>query len=139
MTRFLAIIVCLAVAAAPLASARADATADCFSEDLVRRIAGCTALIERGDQSAEVRAMRGLAYSLNGDYEAAMRDYDAAIALKPDFAVALNNRAWPTSAGARRQPGCPTSRSRCNSIRRVRIPSTPEPTSARRWAILKAR
>ena len=63
MTRFLAIIVVLAVAAAPLASARADATADCFGEDLVRRIAGCTALIERGDQSAEVRAMRALAFS----------------------------------------------------------------------------
>jgi tetratricopeptide (TPR) repeat protein len=94
MTRFLAIIVGLAVAAGPYASARADATADCFSEDLVRRIAGCTALIEQGDQRAEVRAMRALAFSLNRDYEAAISDYDAAIALNPDFAVALNNRAW---------------------------------------------
>src|SRR5262245_59241410 len=38
--------------------------------------------------------MRGLAYSINGDYEAAIRDYDAAIALNPNFAAALNNRAW---------------------------------------------
>ena len=38
--------------------------------------------------------MRALAYSLKGHYDTAVRDYDAAIAMKPDFAVALNNRAW---------------------------------------------
>jgi len=98
MTRILAMIVILAVAAGPYASARADATADCFGEDLVRRIAGCTELIERGDQGGDTRifayAMRGLTFSINGHFEAAIRDYDAAIALKPDFAIALNNRAW---------------------------------------------
>jgi tetratricopeptide (TPR) repeat protein len=84
----------LAVATA----ARADSAADCFSEDLDRRIEGCTALIEQGDQGAAdlsyAYAMRALAYSLKGRYETAIRDYDVAIAMKPDFAVALNNRAW---------------------------------------------
>jgi tetratricopeptide (TPR) repeat protein len=98
MTRLLAIIAVLAVAARLAAQARADATDDCFSEDLERRIAGCTTLIERGDQGGDARsrayAMRGLAFSIKGQYDTAIRDFDAAIALKPDFAIALNNRAW---------------------------------------------
>jgi tetratricopeptide (TPR) repeat protein len=71
---------------------------DCFSEDIERRIEGCTELIERGDQTLAdmslVYAMRALAYALTGRYEAAIRDYDVAIGMKPDFAAALNNRAW---------------------------------------------
>jgi tetratricopeptide (TPR) repeat protein len=98
MTRLLATIVVLVVAVGPSAPARADVTDDCFSEDLERRITGCTALIERGDQGGDVGshayAMRALAFSIKGQYETAIRDYDVAIALKPDFAVALNNRAW---------------------------------------------
>jgi len=88
----------LAVTAGFATAARADSAADCFSEDLERRIAGCTALIEQGDQSladlSYAYAMRALAYSLKGRYETAINDYDKAIAMKPDFAVALNNRAW---------------------------------------------
>ncbi len=38
--------------------------------------------------------MRALGYSLKGEYERAIKDYDAAIKIVPDFAVALNNRAW---------------------------------------------
>jgi tetratricopeptide (TPR) repeat protein len=97
MTRLLAIIAVLAVAVALPAPARADAAADCFSEDLERRIQGCTELIDRRDQSIDLSyayAMRGLAFSIKGQYDTAIRDYDAAIALKPDFAIALNNRAW---------------------------------------------
>jgi tetratricopeptide (TPR) repeat protein len=79
-------------------SARADSASDCFSDDINRRIEGCTALIERGDQSvAELSlayAMRALAYSLQGRYDTAISDYDVAIRMRPDFAVALNNRAW---------------------------------------------
>src|SRR5262245_36455370 len=99
MTRLLAIVAVL-VAAAWVAAvpARAEAAADCFSEDLERRIDGCTALIERRDQSiadlSYAYAMRALAYSLKGHYPSAIRDYDVAIAMKPDFALALNNRAW---------------------------------------------
>jgi len=80
------------------ASASDDPAADCFSEDLERRIAGCTALIERRDQGMAdlslAYAMRALAYSLKGRYAPAISDYDTAISLRPDFAVALNNRAW---------------------------------------------
>jgi tetratricopeptide (TPR) repeat protein len=86
------------IAAAFPADAAGDSAADCFSEDLNRRIDGCTALIEqRGQGVADLSlayAMRALAYSLKGRYATAIGDYDAAIALRPDFAVALNNRAW---------------------------------------------
>jgi tetratricopeptide (TPR) repeat protein len=87
------------VVSAGLASAAwADAASDCFSEDIERRIAGCTELIEQRDQSMAdlslAYAMRALAYSLKGAYQTAVRDYDVAISLRPDFAVALNNRAW---------------------------------------------
>ncbi|HEX6001643.1 MAG TPA: tetratricopeptide repeat protein [Hyphomicrobiaceae bacterium] len=75
-----------------------DANTDCFGKDSGRRIEGCTALIDGGgvsqSQLADVYAMRALAYSLRGEYATAIQDYDAAINMRPDFAVALNNRAW---------------------------------------------
>jgi tetratricopeptide (TPR) repeat protein len=92
---FAASLIMTAVLATP---ARADSATDCFSEDIERRIAGCTELIERGDNSAGdlslAYAMRALAYSLKGSYQRAISDYDSAIKMRPDFAVALNNRAW---------------------------------------------
>jgi tetratricopeptide (TPR) repeat protein len=98
MKRLAGIAVAFALATGLVASARADSAADCFSDDLNRRIEGCTALIERRDQSmgelSLAYAMRALAYSLRGHYEIAIRDYDLAIQMRPDFAVALNNRAW---------------------------------------------
>jgi tetratricopeptide (TPR) repeat protein len=98
MKGLLRIVVAFALAAGFAASARADSATDCFSEDIERRIEGCTALIERRDNSVAdlslAYAMRALAFSLKGRYDTAVRDYDAAIAMKPDFAVALNNRAW---------------------------------------------
>ncbi len=76
----------------------ADDAINCFGEDIERRIEGCTALIERRDASgpelSSVYAMRALAYSLKGQYGTAISDYDVAIGMRPDFAVALNNRAW---------------------------------------------
>src|SRR5262245_13605906 len=98
MARVLAIVVLAAVAVAVSTPARADAAADCFSEDIDRRIEGCTALIEQRDQSVAdlsyAYSLRALAYSLKGKYATAIRDYDMAISMQPDFAVALNNRAW---------------------------------------------
>ena len=98
MKRLLGILVVLALAAGLAGPAvRADSSTDCFSEDLERRIQGCTELIDRRDQSIDLSyayAMRGLAFSIKGQYDTAIRDYDVAIALKPDFAIALNNRAW---------------------------------------------
>lgn len=85
----------LASAAGPAA---ADATADCHGTDNGRRIDGCTEILANPDlpdkDRAMVYALRALAYSLRGDYGLAIPDYDEAIKLDPDFAIALNNRAW---------------------------------------------
>jgi tetratricopeptide (TPR) repeat protein len=71
---------------------------DCLGADNDRRISGCTVMIETPDLPPEQRSlahgMRALAYSMKGMFEKSLHDYDRAIALKPDFAAALNNRAW---------------------------------------------
>jgi tetratricopeptide (TPR) repeat protein len=78
--------------------ARAEVATDCFSEDWERRIAGCSAIIEdpatQPQELVQALAMRALTLSIKGQYERAIEDYDAAIRFAPDFAVALNNRAW---------------------------------------------
>ena len=78
--------------------ARAEVATDCFSEDWNRRIGGCTIIIESNTatpaEKAQAYAMRALALSIKGQYDVAIRDYDEAIRIAPDFAVALNNRAW---------------------------------------------
>jgi tetratricopeptide (TPR) repeat protein len=93
-----ATIALIAAVATAVAAADDASSLDCFGKDNERRIAGCTALIESGGidkaQLADVYAMRALAYSLKGEYATAVRDYDSAIEIRPDFAVALNNRAW---------------------------------------------
>ena len=79
-------------------SSRADVATDCLSEDWERRISGCSAIIDSPEASAEQKAVayatRGLALSLKGQFERSIDDYDAAIRIEPNFAVALNNRAW---------------------------------------------
>ncbi|MGE0699904.1 MAG: tetratricopeptide repeat protein [Hyphomicrobiaceae bacterium] len=84
-----------AVLAAPV---RAQVATDCFSEDNERRFAGCTLIIEDPSVSEADRAnaysLRALSLSLKQQYEQSIKDYDAAIAINPNFAVALNNRAW---------------------------------------------
>ena len=96
--RILALAAIMLLATGGTSTGRADSAADCFGEDIERRIEGCTALIQGGDsRSADLSlayAMRALAYSLKGSYDRAIPDYDEAIRMKPDFAVALNNRAW---------------------------------------------
>ncbi len=71
---------------------------DCFSKDIMRRIPGCTSLLEQPGLAPSVRAhafaFRALALSLIGRYAEAIADYDKAIEIIPDYAVALNNRAW---------------------------------------------
>lgn len=97
--------------AAGSAAARADSATDCFSDDIERRITGCTALIEQGEGAGSdlslAYAMRALAYSLKGQYDTAIRDYDTAINMRPDFAVALNNRAWAYFKWGRASDGMP--------------------------------
>lgn len=87
-----------AVALALSGAASAEVATDCFSEDNERRYAGCTAIIESPTVSdaerSQAYSMRALSLSLKQQYEQSIQDYDRAIALNPNFAVALNNRAW---------------------------------------------
>lgn len=80
-------------------AAATDLASDCFKEDSTRRIPGCTALLESGAALSTAErslayAMRALAYSLQAQFAEALKDYDEAIRLNPNFDVALNNRAW---------------------------------------------
>ena len=98
MKRWAAAILGAMFAAGPVLASGAMDDHDCFSGDNDRRIVGCTELIDRSNLPEQLLgsayAMRALGYSLKGLYDTAIRDYDAAIKLVPDFAVALNNRAW---------------------------------------------
>lgn len=93
------------------APARAEVATDCFSEDWNRRIGGCTVIIESNTatpaEKAQAYAMRALALSIRGQYDNAIRDYDESIRLAPDFAVALNNRAWAYFKSGRGLKGLP--------------------------------
>jgi tetratricopeptide (TPR) repeat protein len=79
-------------------AASQDPGVDCLSDDNDRRISGCSALIAipglPREQLSLAHGLRALAYSLRGRYEEALVDYDKAIGINPNFAVALNNRAW---------------------------------------------
>ena len=62
------------------------------------QIRGCTALINDENETTLVRAVahnnRGDAYVAQGNFEAAINDYDQAISLNPDFARPFNNRGF---------------------------------------------
>lgn len=94
------LIAAVAIALAFASPARADALQnhDCFGKDTMRRIAGCTELLQRPGldpvTKATAYATRALALSLIGRYEDAIRDYDVALSIVPNYPVALNNRAW---------------------------------------------
>lgn len=94
---------------APARPASNDSRADCFSDDNWRRITGCTDLLDtpglRPDEQAMAYAMRALAYSLGSRFSEAIRDYDSAIELNPDFSIALNNRAWALFKSGRAADG----------------------------------
>jgi tetratricopeptide (TPR) repeat protein len=111
MKGLLTVLAALALCAGLAGGARADSATDCFSEDIERRIQGCTALIEQRDESVAdlslAYAMRALAYSLKGRYQTAIQDYDVAISMRPDFAVALNNRAWAYFRWGKASTGLP--------------------------------
>jgi tetratricopeptide (TPR) repeat protein len=98
MRRSAALLAAIILTALVATTVRADDQVLCFGDDNEGRIKGCTALIERGGVAtgklAEIYSRRALAYSMLGQYGAAIRDYDVAIVMFPDFAIALNNRAW---------------------------------------------
>jgi hypothetical protein len=91
-------IIGLILGAAAVPAGTQDPVLDCLSEDNERRISGCSALISTPgllpEQLSLAYGLRALAYSLKLKYDQALADYDKAIDLNPDFAVALNNRAW---------------------------------------------
>src|SRR5579863_2205086 len=68
----------------------------CRSENSEQAIAGCTAIIESGQQKgAELtRAFysRGRAYARQVDYDHAMQDFERALQLSPNDAKALDGR-----------------------------------------------
>jgi tetratricopeptide (TPR) repeat protein len=69
--------------------AAADMVEDCLSnEDAVRKIEGCTAMIDAGTWSgvelAAIYAHRCLAHSSNGEGELALADCDQAVSLAPE-------------------------------------------------------
>ena len=81
-------------------SVRADALAkhDCFANEAMMRIRGCTKLLESNNLDPATRstayATRALGLSVTGRYSEAIADYDRALRIIPDYPVALNNRAW---------------------------------------------
>jgi len=95
---FLAIALAIALGNFDAGPALASAQNDCFSQDNARRISGCSEIIDDPSTAARLRsrayAMRALAYAMTGDYIRSIPDYDAALQINPDFAVAWNNRAW---------------------------------------------
>lgn len=96
----LGMVIATGLASSVSAPAVADALTNhpCFGRDTMRRIDGCTELLQRPGVDLQTRALayaqRALALSLIGQYDNAIRDYDKSLALLPDYAVALNNRAW---------------------------------------------
>ena len=89
---------------------RSQESNDCLKADGSKRIEGCTKLLERQlepDQQSLAFAMRALAYSLQGRYDEAIADYDAALEINPKFASALNNRAWTYFKSGQPERGLP--------------------------------
>jgi len=104
---WVALVACLAAGS----FAWAQSAADCFSDDNDRRIAGCSEIIAQPgtlpDDLSSALAMRALGYSLKGLYDLALPDYDKALSINPDFAIALNNRAWALFKSGRARQGLP--------------------------------
>lgn len=88
-----------------------DSYLGCFGENASQRVAACTEIIEAPHTDSTSRSMaysmRALAYSLRHEFDQAIEDYDAAIRINPDFAVALNNRAWAYFKMGRPADGLP--------------------------------
>src|SRR5262245_65309300 len=84
---------------------------ECHNGDWDRRIDACTDLIATPGLETEALssayASRALAFSLRGQHDIAINDYDEAIRLVPNFAIALNNRAWAYFKSGRAEKGRP--------------------------------
>jgi tetratricopeptide (TPR) repeat protein len=94
-SRFTSAVIALSISLSTVAWA--ENALDCYAEDLDLRIRGCTILLE-GNLSpldrAQALSSRALALSMKTWYGEAIKDYDNALAINPNSAVARNNRAW---------------------------------------------
>lgn len=103
---------CTMVSPSP-AVALEDFEADCLqTADPVRRIEGCTTVLERhrGSVSAIAEALRnrGQAFRALGEYELALRDFETAERFRPGYAL-LYDRLGAMAALAERDTGQPAS------------------------------
>lgn len=96
-----AVLIAIAILSASTALAQSQRQLSwCTSKDdalsPALRIEGCTATIRSGRQSGENLSWafynRGIAYTKKAQYDRAIADFDEALKLDPDSAVALNNR-----------------------------------------------
>ena len=95
--RILSLITVMLFVSSLAAPARAGMVADCNQEsDPELRISGCTAVIHSGEYSGEDLAAaynnRGFSYDDLGEYRLAIKDFDEALRLDPNYAYAYNNR-----------------------------------------------
>jgi Flp pilus assembly protein TadD len=96
-----------AVARPSIDPAASLATCSDLGGDSAPRLAACTAVID-SDAASDVRAKalnnRGVLKSGDGDSQGAIADFDAALALDPDYAAAVYNRgqAWRRAGDAAR-------------------------------------
>ena len=85
-----------ALPGAVAAQSLAQQWAWCHDDDSDRLIRGCTAVIRAGRESADdlARAFfnRGRAYADRGQYDRALRDFDQAVRIDPNYADAYNSR-----------------------------------------------
>src|ERR1700733_9653693 len=93
-----ALITLLCVSATLVAQTWDDNWKKCTSNDPATRIAGCSALIqgnkETKDGLATVYMNRGTAYTMGGDYDHAIQDYNQSLELNPNNADAYYNRGY---------------------------------------------
>jgi tetratricopeptide (TPR) repeat protein len=71
-----------------------DQQQQCPAPDPDLSISGCTAMIQSGHETQQKLAIdfysRGFAYLLKDQYDCAIEDFDQAIRLNPNYALALN-------------------------------------------------
>jgi len=127
MRAVLSAVFALILAASP---AMADATEDCASNDIEKRLSGCTALIDAGKLGAQDMAFayinRGDALFAKDDYYQAIDDFGKAIALYPKDAKPYNNRAYAYLTLRRPKEGLP------DALKAVEL----EPKNAPAWDTL---
>lgn len=95
---FLSCAVALALFAGPAQARSSSDWRDCNGRDVDARISACTRIIDEtgARQNSTMRAgafnNRGIAYFSKGEFERAIRDFDEAIAAKPNNPVLYHNR-----------------------------------------------